>query len=141
MSDVTRGLPELKKADRMKILRHPMPAQEPEARIRNFNEVALGYSAEDAMEEAQRCLQCKRPCVGGCPVGIDIPAFVNLVREGDFAGALAKIKETNTLPAICGRVCPQEEQCEVVCVLAKKFEPVAIGRMERYVADLERASG
>ncbi len=142
MADVSRGLPELKKADRMKIRRHAMPAQEPEARIRNFNEVALGYSAEDAMEEAQRCLQCKeRPCVGGCPVGIDIPAFVNLVREGDFAGALAKIKETNTLPAICGRVCPQEEQCEVVCVLAKKFEPVAIGRMERYVADMERASG
>lgn len=140
MPEVPRGLPELKKADRMKILRHTMPAQPPEERIRNFDEVALGYSAQDAMEEAQRCLQCKdRPCVAGCPVGIDIPAFVNLVREGDFLGALAKIKETNTLPAICGRVCPQEEQCEIVCVLAKKFDPVAIGRLERFVADVERA--
>jgi glutamate synthase (NADPH/NADH) small chain len=142
MSEPIQGLPELAKKDRMKIPRHPMPAQEPEQRVRNFSEVALGYTAQAAMEEAQRCLQCDKPlCVAGCPVEIDIPAFVDLIRQGDFKGAVAKIKDTNTLPAICGRVCPQEDQCEVVCVLTKKFTPVAIGRLERYVADLERASG
>jgi len=126
----------------MKVPRHPMATQEPLDRIRNFQEVAVGYSQEFALEEAQRCLQCANPpCVKGCPVGIDIPAFVQLIREGDFAGSLAKIKETNTLPAICGRVCPQEEQCEVVCVLGKKYQPVAIGRLERYVADWERQLG
>ena len=126
----------------MKVPRHAMATQEPLARIRNFAEVALGYSVEFALEEAQRCLQCANPpCVKGCPVGIDIPAFVDLIRKGDFEGSLAKIKETNTLPAICGRVCPQEEQCEVVCVMAKKYQPVAIGRLERFVADWERDHG
>jgi glutamate synthase (NADPH) small chain len=142
MADAMSGLPELPKKDRMKMPRHAMPEQEPLARIRNFAEVALGYTPEMAMEEAQRCLQCEKPlCVKGCPVEIDIPAFVELVRQGDFAGALAKIKETNTLPAICGRVCPQEEQCEDLCVLEKKYTPVAIGRLERFVADLEMAAG
>jgi glutamate synthase (NADPH) small chain len=142
VADEIQGVPELPKAARMKIPRHPMAAQEPLARIRNFAEVALGYTAENALEEAQRCLQCANPpCVKGCPVGIDIPAFVDLIRKGDFEGSLAKITETNTLPAICGRVCPQEEQCEVVCVLAKKYQPVAIGRLERFVADWERDRG
>ncbi|MCJ7440144.1 MAG: NADPH-dependent glutamate synthase [Thermoanaerobaculaceae bacterium] len=142
MADEILGAPELPKAERMKIQRHPMAAQEPLERIRNFFEVALGYSTEFAIDEAQRCLQCANPpCVKGCPVGIDIPAFVDLIRRADFEGSLAKIKETNMLPAICGRVCPQEEQCEVVCVLAKKYKPVAIGRLERFVADWERDRG
>lgn len=142
MPETFAGLPELPKKDRLKIPRHPMPEQAPAERIRNFSEVALGYTPATAMEEAQRCLQCKeQPCVAGCPVGIDIPAFIDLIRRGDFAGAQAKIKETNTLPAICGRVCPQEDQCEVVCVTGKKFKPVAIGRLERFVADWEMASG
>jgi len=142
MPERIEGLPELAKKDRMKIPRHAMPAQTPEARVGNFSEVALGYTAATAMEEAQRCLQCEKPlCVAGCPVEIDIPAFIDLIRQGDFKGAVAKIKETNTLPAICGRVCPQEDQCEVVCVLEKKFTPVAIGRLERFVADVEREQG
>jgi glutamate synthase (NADPH/NADH) small chain len=142
MAETIQGLPELTKAERMKVPRHGMPAQEPLARIRNFAEVALGYAAESALKEAQRCLQCANPpCVKGCPVAIDIPAFVELIRKGDFSGSLNKILETNTLPAICGRVCPQEEQCEIVCVLAKKYEPVAIGRLERFVADWERVRG
>jgi glutamate synthase (NADPH/NADH) small chain len=142
MAEAVRGLPELTKKERLAIPRHAMPEQEPAERIRNFSEVALGYTAEMAMEEAQRCLQCKKPvCIDGCPVEIDIPAFVDLIRRGDFHGALATIKETNTLPAICGRVCPQEDQCEKLCVLGNKYEPVAIGRLERYVADLEREGG
>jgi glutamate synthase (NADPH) small chain len=142
MADDIRGLPELPKPERMKVARHGMPTQTPEARVRNFDEVAIGYEAQTAMEEAQRCLQCANPpCVKGCPVGIDIPAFIDLVRRGDFQGSLAKIQETNTLPAVCGRVCPQEEQCEVVCVVAKRGQPVAIGRMERFVADWVRAVG
>jgi glutamate synthase (NADPH/NADH) small chain len=120
----------------------PIPEQDPEARIRNFDEVALGYSAEQAVEEAKRCLQCKdRPCVSGCPVEVDIPAFVKLVAEKRFSEAIRKIKETNNLPAICGRVCPQEKQCAMHCTLGKKFEPVAIGRLERFVADLELETG
>ena len=120
----------------------PIPEQDPEVRIRNFDEVALGYSAEQAVEEAKRCLQCKdRPCVSGCPVEIDIPAFIKLVAEQRFQEAIRKIKETNNLPAICGRVCPQEEQCTKLCTLGKKFEPVAIGRLERFVADLELETG
>jgi glutamate synthase (NADPH/NADH) small chain len=142
MADDIRGVPELPKVERMKTPRHGMPTQEPLERIRNFAEVALGYQAPSALEEAQRCLQCANPpCVKGCPVGIDIPAFIQLLRAGDVAGSIAKIKETNTLPAICGRVCPQEEQCEVVCVLGKKYQPVAIGRLERFVADWERTQG
>jgi glutamate synthase (NADPH/NADH) small chain len=108
-------------------------------RIRDFQEVPLGYTPEQAMEEAKRCIQCKKPlCVAGCPVEIDIPAFLKLVAEGDFEGAAKKIKETNALPAICGRVCPQEDQCELKCILGIKGEPVAIGTLERFVADWER---
>jgi glutamate synthase (NADPH/NADH) small chain len=126
----------------MAIPRHEMPRQEAAVRARNFLEVALGYTAEDARSEAERCLECKNaPCVKGCPVGIDIPAFVILLRDGDTAGALAKIRERNNLPGVCGRVCPQEEQCEMVCTLGKRFKPVAIGRLERYAADAEIAVG
>ncbi len=119
-----------------------MPRQDPKVRITNFNEVALGYTAEMAMEEAERCLECKKPlCVDGCPAEVKIPEFIHLIKEGKFIEASLKIKETNALPAVCGRVCPQEEQCEEVCVLAKKGAPVAIGRLERFVADYEAAQG
>jgi glutamate synthase (NADPH/NADH) small chain len=122
--------------------RQPMPEQPPQERIHNFDEVPLGYTPEQAVAEAQRCLQCKKPsCISGCPVAVDIPGFIALVQEGKFAEAARKIKETNVLPAVCGRVCPQEDQCEKVCVLAKKGEPVAIGRLERFVADWERERG
>jgi glutamate synthase (NADPH/NADH) small chain len=120
--------------------KHPMPEQDPKERIRNFNEVALGWDEETALAEAERCLMCKKAvCVAGCPVEIDIPAFVRLVLERKFIEAADKIKETNALPAICGRVCPQETQCERTCVMAKKFDPVGIGRLERFVADYAMA--
>lgn len=113
-----------------------MPEQAPDIRNKNFNEVALGYTADMAIEEAQRCLGCKhRPCVSGCPVGVKIPEFISLVAEGRFAEAYQKVTETNALPAVCGRVCPQESQCESKCVRGIKGEPVAIGRLERFVAD------
>jgi glutamate synthase (NADPH/NADH) small chain len=116
--------------------REPMPKQDPKLRVQNFEEVALGYTRDQAMREASRCLDCKKfPCIAGCPVDIDIPAFIKLIRNGDFIGAIHKIKEKNSLPAICGRVCPQEDQCEIVCVLAKKGQPIAIGRLERFAAD------
>jgi len=119
-----------------------MPKQEPFERVRNFDEVALGYPPELAREEAGRCLTCKKPgCVEGCPVGVDIPGFVGFVAEGEFAAAVRKVKETNALPAVCGRVCPQEEQCERNCLLGKKGDPVAIGRLERFVADWEAQQG
>jgi glutamate synthase (NADPH/NADH) small chain len=128
--------------DRMKISRQPMPEQDPKVRARNFDEVPLGYTPNMAKIEALRCIQCKnRPCMEGCPVEIDIPGFIALIAEGDFLGAIRKIKETNALPAVCGRVCPQETQCEELCVRGKKGEPVAIGRLERFVADYERAAG
>lgn len=123
-------------------MRQPMPRQDPQVRRRNFNEVALGYSEEQAIAEAQRCLSCKKPpCVGGCPVEIDIPGFISLIAQRRFEEAIAKIREKNSLPAICGRVCPQEDQCEKVCVLGKKYEPVAIGRLERFAADYEMSKG
>jgi glutamate synthase (NADPH/NADH) small chain len=122
--------------------RRPMPKQDPAERVRNFDEVALGYSADAAGREAARCLACKKPkCVDGCPVGIDIPAFIQLIVAGDLTAGVAKLKETNALPAVCGRVCPQEEQCERSCVLGKKGEPVAIGRLERFLADWEAEQG
>lgn len=122
--------------------RVPMRKQDHRARIRNFNEVALGYTQEMAQQEAMRCLQCKKsPCVAGCPVEIDIPSFISLIADGDFMGAIRKIKEENCLPAVCGRVCPQEEQCEATCLLAKKGEPIAIGRLERFAADYELEQG
>jgi glutamate synthase (NADPH/NADH) small chain len=114
----------------------PIPEQDPLVRKTNFNEVALGYTPELAKQEAERCLQCKDPkCVTGCPVNVPIPRFIKAVREGDFGGAITIVKETNLLPAVCGRVCPQENQCEKFCTLAKKMEPVGIGRLERFVAD------
>ena len=123
-------------------VRRAMPKQEPFERVRNFDEVALGYTVELAAEEAARCLACKKPgCVDGCPVGIDIPGFIKCVTDGDFVAGAKKIKETNALPAVCGRVCPQEEQCESRCVLGKKGDAVAIGRLERFLADWEAARG
>lgn len=122
--------------------RQPMPEQAPEDRARNFEEVPYGYSEETAILEASRCLKCKKPrCVAGCPVGVKIPDFIALVQEGKFLEAAWKLKEKNALPAVCGRVCPQEEQCEKVCVLAIKGESVAVGRLERFVADYERNTG
>ena len=119
----------------------PMPEQDPNVRNKNFEEVALGYTPEMAIEEAQRCLNCKhKPCVAGCPVGVKIPEFIALVAEGKFIEAAAKIKETSALPAVCGRVCPQESQCESKCVRGIKGEPVAIGRLERFVADYAMAN-
>ncbi|MBU0718779.1 MAG: NAD(P)-binding protein, partial [Planctomycetes bacterium] len=119
-----------------------MPKQEPFERVKNFDEVALGYTEKLAVEEASRCLGCKKPlCVEGCPVSIDIPGFIRCIVERDFGAGIRKIKETNALPAVCGRVCPQEEQCEIKCVLGKKGDPVAIGRLERFLADWEAASG
>src|SRR3972149_7130179 len=121
-----------------KIPRVAMPEQDPEKRIRNFNEVTLGYTEEDALREASRCIQCKNPkCIKGCPVEIDIKGFIKLIQEKQFDEALEKIREKNGLPAMCGRVCPQEDQCEKECILSIKDEPVAIGRLERYVADRE----
>ncbi len=122
-----------------KIPRQKMPQQDQAVRIHNFNEVPLGYDEKTALLEASRCLQCKKPtCVDGCPVNINIPGFIKAVKEGKPLEAFFIIKQTNSLPAVCGRVCPQEDQCEKLCVLAKKGEPVAIGNLERYVADYER---
>ncbi len=120
----------------------PMPEQEPDVRNKNFEEVTLGYTEDMAVEEAQRCLNCKnRPCISGCPVQVKIPEFIALVAEKKFMEAAAKIKETSALPAVCGRVCPQETQCEQKCVRGIKGEPVAIGRLERFVADYAREHG
>jgi len=133
---------EEKKPKREKIPRQEMPRQAPQVRRRNFNEVALGYTPELMTLEASRCLQCKKPkCVEGCPVMVNIPAFIGKLQEGDLAGAARALYADNNLPAICGRVCPQETQCEAACVLGKKEEPVAIGRLERYVADWRISQG
>ena len=119
-----------------------MPEQAPETRKRNFEEVPTGYTVQMAQEEAARCLQCKKPgCVEGCPVQVDIPGFIKLVTEGDFTAAIRHIWSTNALPAVCGRVCPQEIQCEGKCILGKKGDPVAIGNLERFCADYEREHG
>ena len=119
-----------------------MPEQDPEIRKRNFMEVPTGYTVAMAQEEASRCLQCKKPgCVEGCPVGVDIPGFIALVAQGDFTGAIRNVWSKNALPAVCGRVCPQEIQCEGNCIVGKKGEPVAIGNLERFVADWERENG
>jgi len=120
----------------MSLKKIEMPLQEPEIRNHNFKEVSLGYSAEMAIEEAGRCLNCKhKPCISGCPVCVNIPDFIEKVKEGDFIGAYHIIKETSSLPAVCGRVCPQESQCEAKCVRGIKGESVAIGRLERFVSD------
>ena len=125
----------------MRLTKNEMPAQSPEERARNFYEVTFGYTAETAMDEAKRCLHCKNmPCVGGCPVRIHIPDFIAKVAEGEFEEAYRIIQKTSSLPAVCGRVCPQESQCEMHCVRGKKGEPVAIGRLERFVADWHNAN-
>ncbi|MBQ1231956.1 MAG: NADPH-dependent glutamate synthase [Clostridia bacterium] len=117
-------------------VKNPMPMQDPVLRARNFDEVTLGYDEQTALAEAMRCLGCKNsPCVSGCPVGVDIPAFIAKVKEGDFEGAYEVISRQSSLPAVCGRVCPQETQCEAKCVRGIKGEPVGIGRLERFVAD------
>jgi glutamate synthase (NADPH/NADH) small chain len=135
--DERRQLAQARSKARMRV---PMPAQDPGVRRHNFEEVALGYTAEMAVAEAERCLQCKTaPCIPGCPVNIDIPGFILQLREGRFLAAAQQIKLTNNLPAICGRVCPQETQCEQVCVLNKKGNSIAIGRLERFAADNESA--
>ena len=131
-----------KKEKREKIPRQPMPEQKPKVRAKNFDEVPLGYSPQAAIKEAQRCLQCKKPgCVAGCPVEIDIPGFIQLIKEEKFTDAIRHIWQKNSLPAVCGRVCPQEIQCEGLCIVGKKGEPVAIGNLERFAADWERENG
>jgi glutamate synthase (NADPH/NADH) small chain len=130
--------PRLKPSERVKIPRQDSIEQDPEVRARAFCEVSSGLDVERALLEAQRCIECpKSPCVEGCPVGVDIPGFIRLLLQGDVAGAVARIRDANALPAICGRVCPQETQCEERCTLAKKFDPVAIGKLERFAADWE----
>ncbi len=125
-----------------KVPRQPMPVQEPQKRKRNFEEVPLGFSSEAADLEASRCLECKNPkCVAGCPVEIDIPGFITFIKKGDYSAASSRLKEKTALPAVCGRVCPQESQCEEVCILGRKDDPVAIGRLERFVADWAREKG
>ena len=138
-ADKENGLAEGKETKKKKVVRYervPMPKQEPEVRRHNFNEVAFGYTEELARDEADRCLQCKkRPCTEGCPVNVDIPEFIAAVKEGRFEEAVRILKRKNSLPGICGRVCPQEVQCESRCTLGKKGTPVAIGRLERFCAD------
>ncbi|MCX9025714.1 MAG: NADPH-dependent glutamate synthase [Candidatus Methanoperedens sp.] len=125
-----------------KLERQKMPVQDPKNRRANFMEVALGFTAEQAAEEAKRCLQCKKPkCMEGCPVEVKIPSFLKYVADGDFESAIKEIKADNALPSVCGRVCPQETQCEQACILCKKGASVSIGRLERFVADLERNKG
>ena len=126
----------------MSMTKLPMPEQDPKVRARNFEEVSYGYTEEMAVEEAQRCLNCKHmPCVSGCPVNVQIPKFISLIAQGKFADACSAIKETSALPAVCGRVCPQETQCEAKCVRGIKGEPVAIGRLERFAADWDMKNG
>ena len=131
-----------KKPKREKIPRQPMPEQEPDVRAKNFEEVPFGYTPELAMKEAERCMQCKKPaCVDGCPVEVDIPGFIKLIKEGEFTQSIRNLWGKNSLPAVCGRVCPQEIQCEGLCIIGKKGDPVAIGNLERFAADWERANG
>jgi glutamate synthase (NADPH/NADH) small chain len=133
---------EVKKPKKLSPKKTPIPEQDPLVRKTNFEEVALGYTAELAKQEAERCLQCKDPkCVTGCPVNVPIPRFIKAVRDGDFKGAIAIVKDANLLPAVCGRVCPQESQCEKFCTLAKKMDAVGIGRLERFAADQEMQNG
>src|SRR5512140_2404381 len=129
-------------AKKKNVPRQTMPEQDAEDRVNNFDEVPYGYTEELAVIEAMRCIQCKNPkCVPACPVNVDIPGFVRLIQQGKFLEAARKIKQDNALPAVCGRVCPQEEQCEGSCVVGVKHDPVAIGRLERFAADYERHLG
>ena len=124
----------------MSLKKNEMPVQAPDVRNKNFEEVALGYTKETALDEASRCLNCKNPmCIEGCPVGINIPGFIEKIRQEDFEGAYDVISVSSSLPAVCGRVCPQEKQCESRCVRGVKGDPVGIGRLERFVADLHNA--
>ncbi len=135
---------EVKKSPVAHNLRYPveMAKQDPKERVHNFQEVALGYTEDEAVQEASRCLACAKPqCVDGCPVELDIPAFIKLIKERKFTEAVAKVKEKNCLPAVCGRVCPQETQCQQVCILTKKCIPVEIGRLERFIGDIELQKG
>lgn len=139
---MAEGKPETKQRPKPKKEAVPMPKQEPKIRRANFDEVATGYNEQQALEEASRCLQCPKPqCVTGCPVEVAIPEFIKLLKESKYEEAAKKIKEKNALPAICGRVCPQEEQCQKFCVMGKIGEPVSIGRLERFLADWERHKG
>ncbi len=127
---------------RLAIERQKMPERPPQQRAKDFNEVNLGFTGELAKLEATRCLQCKDPkCVEGCPVGVDIKKFLELVEQGDFLAAAAVMRDANSLPALAGRVCPQEIQCEAECIRGVKGEPVAIGHLERFIADYERSAG
>ncbi|HEX5168763.1 MAG TPA: NADPH-dependent glutamate synthase [Cyclobacteriaceae bacterium] len=129
----------LSSAARFRLPHQEMPLRQPETRVTDFDEVPIGYSDEQAHVEAMRCLQCENPlCVGACPVGVDIPGFIKLIEEGNIAGAAEVIRQTNFLPAACGRVCPQDKQCQAVCKVGKRHEPVGIGNLERYAADYER---
>ncbi len=131
-----------KVAKKTKTPRVAMPEQDPQIRARNFLEVPTGYTVKMAQEEASRCLQCKKPsCVAGCPVGVDIPGFIDLISQGDMTGAIRNLWGKNALPAVCGRVCPQESQCEGLCIVGRKGEPVAVGNLERFCADYERENG
>ncbi len=131
-----------KKPKREKIPRQLMPEQEPDVRAKNFEEVPFGYTPELAMKEAERCMQCKKPaCVAGCPVEVDIPGFIKLIKEGEFTKSIRNLWSKNSLPAVCGRVCPQEIQCEGLCIIGKKGDPVAVGNLERFAADWERQNG
>ena len=124
------------KKKKPRVPRQKMPEQDPILRSTNFEEVNLGYTKELAITEAARCLQCGKPlCVEGCPVNIDIPGFIKLIKEDKFRESIRLLKDYNILPAVCGRVCPQENQCEGKCIMGKRFEPIAIGYLERYIAD------
>jgi len=142
MNSTSSSLLPLPMRERMKVPRQAMPEQAPPDRIHNFSEVNLGYSSELARQEARRCLECRKPtCMENCPVGVKVREFVQLIVAGDFAAAAAKIREDNVLPAITGRVCPQEDHCEGYCLMAKKVEPLGIGYLERFIADYELRQG
>jgi len=139
---MTTDRPVLSSRERIKLPHQEMPLRDAQSRVNNFDEVPVGYSDLQAIDEAHRCLQCRKPaCIGACPVGIDIPGFIRLIEQGNPSAAAKKIRETNFLPAVCGRVCPQDKQCQAVCVVGRRHHPVGIGNLERYAADYERTNG